>query len=92
MSEVKVELVGKMPPFYDIAEFLWGKGVDIDSDGNSDHPRSTNWNELTIILRSDLSQRVDIDPAEDGSLKVCSQDGELLSRVISYLRNCGSIK
>ncbi|GHA21856.1 hypothetical protein GCM10008090_34720 [Arenicella chitinivorans] len=92
MSEVKVELAGEMPPFYDIAEFLWGKGVDIDSDGNSDHPSSTTWSELTIILRSDLSQRVDIDPAEDGSLKVSSQNGELLSRVISYLRNCGSIK
>ena len=92
MSECKVELVGEMPPFYDIAEFLWGKGVDIDSDGNAEHSRSTTWSELTIILRSDLSQRVDIDPAENGYLKVSSHNGELLSIVISYLRSCGSIK
>ena len=92
MSEFKVELVGKMPPYYDIAEFLWGKGVDIDSDGNSEHPSSIDWNELTIILRSDESQRVDIDPAEDGYIKIESEDKELLSRVVSYLQRHGTIK
>ena len=92
MSGFKVELVGKMPPYYDIAEFLWGKSVDIDSDGNSEHSRSVDWNELTIILRSDESQRVDIDPAEDGFLYIGSEDKKLLARVVSYLQIYGAIK
>lgn len=92
MSEFKVELVGKMPPYYDIAEFLWGKGVDIDSDGNSEHPNSVVWNELTLILRSDDSQRVDIDPAEDGYINIGSEDKKLLDSVVSYLQSYGTIK
>lgn len=92
MSECIVELAAEMPPFYQLAEFLWGPNVDIDSDGNSDHPESTSWDELTIILRSDESQRVDIDPAGYGKLKLRSDNEELLGRVISYLRNHGAIK
>jgi hypothetical protein len=71
---------------------LWGKGVDIDSDGNSQYPESTNWNELTLILRSDISQRVDIDPIEDGKLKIKSEDHDLLVKVSSYLRDCEAVK
>lgn len=92
MSECIVELAGEMPPFYQLAEFLWWPNVDIDSDGNSDHPESTSWDELTLILRSDESQRVDIDPVRHGRLKVRSDNEELLGKVISYLRNHGAIR
>ncbi|HRH76894.1 MAG TPA: hypothetical protein PK129_06050 [Cellvibrionaceae bacterium] len=92
MPERNIELIGEMPPYYEIADFLWGSDADIDSDGNSENPVSTTWNELTLILRSDLSQRVDIDPAENGYLKVCSENEDLLTRVIIYLSDYGAIK
>ena len=72
-----LELIGSLPPFYEIAEYLWGKGVEIDSDGDSYDPKSTNWTELASILRSDKAQRIDIDPIEgrnDLMLKTTSKE------------------
>ena len=42
---------GKRPPFYELAQHLWGVGCDVDSDGNSSNPDATDWTELTIRLR-----------------------------------------
>ena len=56
---------GPRPFFGDVAEHLWGPGRDIDSDGNADDPLSDRWTELTLILRPDYEQRVDIDPLDD---------------------------
>ena len=69
-----------------------GKDADIDSDGNSDHPSSTDWNELTLVLRSDESQRVDIDPTGDNHLSISSENSEILRKVVSFLCNYGTIK
>jgi hypothetical protein len=52
---------GLRPPFLQVAEHLWGAGCNIDSDGNSDTPDDRQWTELTVILRSDPRQRVDVD-------------------------------
>ncbi len=64
MLEYLVDVVkpGPRPPFYRVAEHLWGAGCDIDSDGNSEAPEDTQWTELTIELRGAGGQRVDVDP------------------------------
>lgn len=64
MIKNRVKLVGDLPPFIKIADALYGKDADVDSDGNSKTAKSTNWNELTLILRNDTKQRLDIDPDE----------------------------
>ena len=90
--DVKVEVINEMPPYFKLAEFLWGKNVDIDSDGNSDNPDSTDWNELTLILRKDESQRLDIDPVDQNYISIRSDRSELVEKTIFFLRKSGSIK
>jgi len=53
---------GLRPPYIQVAEHLWGIGCNFDSDGNSKTPGDRQWTELTVILRSDPEQRVDVDP------------------------------
>lgn len=82
-----------MPPFYEIAEAIWGGGVDIDSDGDSSHPEDTTWRELTVILRSDCDQRLDIDPTEKDRdiviLRATSQ--EILEQALDFLEGVGAL-
>jgi hypothetical protein len=59
---------GLRPPFFHVAEHLWGAGSNIDSDGNSNTSDDRQWTELTVILRSDPEQRVDIDPISNDPL------------------------
>ena len=59
---------GLRPPFFQVAEHLWGVGCNIDSDGNSDTPDDRQWTELTVILRSDPVQRVNINPISNDPL------------------------
>jgi len=81
---------GPRPPYYRIAEHLWGAGCDIDSDGDSDQPDATDWTELTIVLRSGGGDepRVDIDPLDRPSLVLCvqSDDAALAEKAAEYLR------
>ena len=94
MNEHKIELVGELPPFYKISDVLWGVDADIDSDGNSETANSTNWNELTLILRRDREQRVDIDPDEfdERYLIVSSKSEDLVMKTINYLKEYGAAK
>lgn len=93
MIKQKLEVIDKMPPFYKIADALWGVGANIDSDGNSVAPDSTDWTELTLILRSDETQRIDIDPIEESNdLMLRSESSDLLHKALSYLKNYGAIK
>ena len=89
-----IEVISNLPPYYQIAEYLWGHCCDIDSDGNSDHPDSTDWSELTLILRSDENQRIDIDPLENqpNQLIMKSEIPELLDSVERFLREKQAIK
>ena len=74
------------PGYYSIAEYLWGKGVDIDSDGNSESPEDGNWTELTIIKRSDTKQRIDIDLFNENPLTLKISGPKVLSeKVAIYL-------
>jgi|SRR5687767_8056017 hypothetical protein len=49
--EVRIARPGPRPAFYCVAEHLWGKECDVDSDGNSESPDDTNWTELDLHLR-----------------------------------------
>lgn len=93
MNKVLAKVIGPMPPFYRIADALWGEGADIDSDGDSDTPESTDWRELTLILRPSDELRIDIDPVrEDRDLvEITSESPELLSQTLAYLEECGSV-
>ena len=92
--KIQLDLIGELPPYFQIADRLWGEDVDIYSDGNSISPESTCWDELTLILRSDETQRIDIDPAdgEENTLILRASTRELAMSVVSFLRQQGSIK
>ena len=92
--EIELELISDLPPFYEISDYLWGRDANIDSDGNSNDPAASKWTELTLILRSDESQRIDIDPIEgkEGFLKLRAEDLKLGQRVVSFLKQYGAIK
>ena len=92
-TKTKIDLVGPLPPYYKIAYSLWGQGADFDSDGNSYDPESTSWTELSLILRSDENQRIDIDSLEGkNSLMLRTTSTELKEKVMQFLRNHGAIR
>lgn len=93
MKKSKLKIVGKLPSFIEIANDLWGENADIDSDGNSKHPSSTDWNELTLILRSDVTQRIDINPDKNqkDQLILESSNSDLHKKVITFLTNYGAV-
>ena len=88
---------GPRPPYYQVAEHLWGADCTFDSDGNSAHPEATDWTELTVTLRSnsweqDLQepQRVDVDQVQEGAplvLAIESDDENLARRVAEFLQH-----
>jgi len=87
---------GPRPPFYKVAEHLWG-ACNFDSDGDSYDPETTNWTELTVALRDQKGRtndndRVDIDPVslKPLILKVVSKDVSLCKAAAEFLHDhCG---
>jgi hypothetical protein len=71
---------GPRPFFGDVAEHLWGPGCDCD--GNADQALLDGWTELTVALRPDCEQRVDIDPLDDREplILVIHSEYEVLAR------------
>lgn len=90
----RVRVIGPMPPYPDVAETLWGKGIDFDSDGDSSWAGDPNWRELTVIRRPDYDERVDIDPpgADRDLLSIESTSAELVDRVVAFLTDRGAIE
>lgn len=79
---------GDRPPYYKLAEHLWGAGCDIDSDGNSASRDARDWTELMICLRPSWNERIDIDPvssAEQLVLSIRSNDEKLAHRAAVFL-------
>lgn len=78
---------GPRPRFGLVAEFLW-PGRDVDTDGDSDCPTSSSWTELTIALRPNCAERVDVDPVSQSPLvlKVSATSNELASRAATFLQ------
>lgn len=84
--EFRIQAPGPRPPYVRVAEYLWGAGVDFDSDGDSRTPDDRNWTELTVIRRGD-SERVDVDPVSESplELRVVSESRDLALRVANFL-------
>jgi len=89
-----VILAGDMPPYCELAYYLWGSETDFDSDGDSETPQSIEWRELTLIRRPGYDQRIDIDPdpASKDRLIIRGSTKELAERAIDFLRNKGAIE
>ncbi len=89
MHYVYLSSPGPRPFFGDVAEHLWGPGCDYDSDGNDDEALPDGWTELTVTLRPDDTQRVDIDPLDDREplvLVIRSEHEGLARRTANFLR------
>ncbi len=89
MARFLLSAPGPRPPYYRVAEHLWGEGCDFDSDGDSSEPAATDWTELTVTLRgkaweqdAEIEERVDIDPVDADGLLVLAikSDNETLAR------------
>ena len=81
---------GPRPFFGEVAEHLWGPGCDYDSDGNADPPFSDGWTELTVALRPECEERVDIDPLDDREplvLVIHSEHEALARKAAIFLRS-----
>lgn len=87
--ELRVQVNGPRPSFVEVAEHLWGPGVDFDSDGDSTSPDDRRWKELTVELRTSPSERVDIDPVSETPLilKVVASSHSLAQRAAEFLRD-----
>ena len=83
-TEVVIYLVspGPRPPYYKIADHLWGPGANIDSDGNSKNPEDDTWTELTLTLRAgNKDQIVNVDPISEFPLVLAVRSpSELLAK------------
>ncbi|WP_179505568.1 MULTISPECIES: hypothetical protein [unclassified Sphingomonas] len=53
------------PQSASVARHLWGNDCDFDSDGNDDDAPVGGWTELTVALRPQCEERVDVDPIDD---------------------------
>ncbi|WP_415896406.1 hypothetical protein [Neptuniibacter sp. QD57_21] len=94
MLSREFKVLNELPPYYKIAEYLWGIDADYDSDGDSINPESGNWTELTLILRADEAQRIDVDPVsgKEQTLSLVASTEELLEKTITYLESLNVIK
>ena len=81
----------RRPAYYLLAEYLWGSGCNIDSDGNSSTPEDESWTELSLMLRSDPSQQLDIDPVQESPLilKVVASTEEMALKVAEKIVEFG---
>jgi hypothetical protein len=82
---------GPRPAYYLVADHLWGRGCNFDSDGDSAPANSTEWTELTLSLRgSAKSQHLSIYPVSLAPLVlvVRSSDADLCKRAATYIVSC----
>lgn len=80
---------GDRPDWRGVAAELWGADCDIDSDGNDDEGVRGGWTELTISVRSNCEQRLDIDPLDEREplvLVIRSDAAELAERASKFLQ------
>ena len=87
--KLRVQVNGPRPPYAEVAEHLWGPGIDFDSDGDSASPGDVHWRELTVERRVPPSERVDIDPVSETPLvlKVVASSQLLARRAAEFLRD-----
>lgn len=78
--------LGPRPPFWQVAFELWGDR-DFDSDGDALTPDDDAWMCLTLRLRPDGTERIDIDPVslDPLVLEVRGASEALVRQAASYL-------
>jgi hypothetical protein len=86
MYRLYVTAMGARPLYYSVAAFLWGGGVEVDSDGDCESPSDRNWTELTLSKRNHFGN-VCVDPVsrEPLVLVVASRSREDAARAAYYL-------
>ena len=80
---------GTRPPSAFVVRHLWGGECDIDSDGNEDQLLVGGWTELTVALRPECKERVDVDPIDDSEplvLVIRSESSDLAKRTALFLQ------
>jgi hypothetical protein len=81
---------GERPQSISVAHHLWGNECDFDSDGNDDEAPVGCWTELTVALRSECEERIDVDPI-DGSeplvLVIRSDSADLAKKAALFLQS-----
>ena len=87
--EIRVQVNGPRPPVMEVVEHLWGRNVNLDSDGDSRTADDQEWTELTLEQREGSRERVDVDPVSEQPLvlEVCSSSLQLARRVAEFLRD-----
>ncbi|ACM28548.1 hypothetical protein EXN67_08275 [Rhizobium rhizogenes] len=79
---------GRRPPYYTLAEHLWGAACNVDSDGDSSDPDAADWTQLTLRLRLCETERIDIDPISSAGtlvLSIRSEREDLAHRAAVFL-------
>ncbi|MEM8796769.1 MAG: hypothetical protein AAGE61_14475 [Pseudomonadota bacterium] len=79
---------GERPEWVSVAHHLWGNECDFDSDGNADEASAGCWTELTVALRPECRERVDVDPIDDNKplvLVVRSESADLARKAALFL-------
>ncbi|MFL1386167.1 aspartate/glutamate racemase family protein [Pseudomonas tritici] len=84
---IKITPASLLPDFRSIAEHVWGAGCNIDSDGDCSTPEDRHWTELTLILRSCPSERIDIDPVSTAplTLEIRASNADLCQRAADFI-------
>ncbi|MCJ8309931.1 MAG: hypothetical protein MJH08_12795 [Hyphomicrobiales bacterium] len=102
--EVTVKVTGKMPIVLELAEHLWGKECNFDSDGDANSPDDVHWRRLYLCRRvrnqetgfseSDENTRLEIFVASDDAvlLRIVSNNEGLLNQTLCYLVDRGSVE
>ena len=88
-SKFLITKPGPRPPYYKIADYLWGDGANIDSDGNSTYPEDANWTELSVCPRDDKTPYVHVDSISENPLilEVRSTSYELAKKAAEFIAN-----
>ena len=83
----RVKPAGPRPDYRLVATFLWSDMHNVDSDGDSYNPASTEWTELYLANREVLSEVVDVHPLQANPLilAVESESEPLAARVAYFL-------
>jgi hypothetical protein len=81
---------GERPHSISVARHLWGNECDFDSDGNDDEALVGGWTELTVALRPECEERVDVDPIDDREpmvLVIRSEFADLAKKAALFLQS-----
>jgi hypothetical protein len=83
---------GPRPPFGEVVDHVYGRGSDVDMEGNSATPKSVDWTWLYMALRPRNSPLVEIFPWKEDATVLCvsSEDEALARKTVEYLhQRCG---